>query len=236
MTDRKKTYHFASVRFLQDADQSLIDEAVRALEAGLYRIDRTAGFSSDRPTSPVTLTRRDATAAAEIEIEPGRRTYEGSGMDAMAFALSVLRAPRLAEDVHDDAAIVMQAAGHNVQETLPSDPPILPNGRNRRKSIWVHAPLGALPASNKIGNGLFHDDPPLDQTLLVLPAIAVVEVLPSCLQDEGEETAPVRVPASIRIERMREFACAPKDDAMTMMRRMTRLRALIDQNSDRKVP
>jgi len=215
----------------------MLEPVVQALAAGLYRIDRTANFSSPRPTSIVTLVRTDLAAdAVSIEIETGRRVYEGSGMDAFAFALSVLTSPELPQDVLRDMEIVMRAAGRSVCDALTAIEEVSSTSKRRMVSIWVHAPLGALPASNSIGNGLFSPDPPLDETLLVLPAVADVEITSAHEQDEGEDTAPVRIPASIRIERLREFAGSPPDDPMQMLRRMERLRDLANPNSDRKAP
>lgn len=226
---------FIQLRFREGADRSMLEPVVQALASGLYRIDRTANFASPRPTSTVTLVRTDlASDAVSIEIETGRRVYEGSGMDAAAFALSVLSSPELPQDVLEDMKTVMRAAGRSVCDALTTTE--ASTGRRRMVSIWVHAPLGALTASNSIGNGLFSPDPPLDETLLVLPAVADVEITSAHEQDEGEDTAPVRIPASIRIERLREFAGSPPDDPMQMLRRMERLRSLANPNSDRKVP
>ena len=215
----------------------MLDPVVEALAAGRYRVDRTANFASPRPTSTVTLVRTDRTSdAVSIEIETGRRVYEGSGMDAAAFALSVLSSPELPQDVLEDMKTVMRAAGRSVCDALTATEDASSTGKRRMVSIWVHAPLGILPASNSIGNGLFSPDPPLDETLLVLPAVADVEVTGAYEEDEGDDTAPVRVPACIRIERLRDHAGSPPDDPMDMLRRMERLRDLANPNSDRKVP
>lgn len=226
---------FIQLRFREGADRSMLEPVVQALTAGLYRIDRTANFASPRPTSTVTLVRTDrASDAVSIEIETGRRVYEGSGMDAAAFALSVLSSPELPQDILEDMKTVMRAAGRSVCDALTATE--ASTGKRRMVSVWVHAPLGILPASNSIGNGLFSPDPPLDETLLVLPAVADVEVTGAYEEDEGDDTAPVRVPACIRIERLRDYAGSPPDDPMDMLRRMESLRALSNPDSDRKAP
>lgn len=194
------------------ASEDVVPVAAIDLEAGLYGIRRDDALGG-RDTFPVTLeSGRPGDGHPEIRIEPGLSVLRGVGLDPVAFALSVLRSPRIPPDLLADMKAVMAAVGRAVGRAHPGP---------RKVSIWVDAPLGGLPASNRVGNGLFEPDPPLDPTLLRLPSVAVVEVEEARQESDGDDWIPARI--RIGTLHVRTSSSTQRDDPMDVLRRLARL-------------